>query len=305
MARKDAKMIGIVLLVAVLTLFFGPEDPEKNLGITLSWVLGWPLLFFSFFFLARTWCSVCTLALPGTLLQRLVKPTRSTPVFLKKYSGWIMAWLCIIVLWVEVVWNAYESPILTGWIIIAITIGSIFFSLFFSRRAWCRYLCPLGAINAIFAMPSILELRSNRHLCLNRCEDHACYTGMVDKTGCPMFRHPFMVDNNRDCIVCGKCVKHCQRHAVHLNIRMAPQELWEIEAPRRADSFLIISLGAIFFPFALHDELYNLAADPGEQNNLAADQPERVNEMAAWVDANRVDARPQPEPDKPEGQRWR
>lgn len=251
-------VVGMVLLVAMLTLFFGPSDPEKNLGITLSWVIGWPLLFFSFFFMARTWCSVCTLAMPGTLLQFLVKPTRSTPLFLKKYSGWIMAWLCLIVLWVEIVWNAYDNPVLTGWIILAVTLGSIIFSLFFKRRAWCRYLCPLGAMNAIFAMPSILEVRSNRHLCLNRCEDHACYAGDLEKEGCPMFRHPFMVDNNRDCIVCGKCIKHCNKHSVHLNVRLAPQELWDIEAPRRPDSFLIVSLGAIFFLFALHTEFYTL-----------------------------------------------
>ncbi len=251
-------VVGVVLLIAVATLFFGPADPEKNIGITLSWVIGWPLLFFSFFFMARTWCSVCTLAMPGTLLQFLVKPTRSTPLFIKKYSGWIMAWLCIIVLWVEIVWNAYENPVLTGWIILAVTIGSIVFSLFFKRRAWCRYLCPLGAINAIFAMPSVLEVRSNRHLCLNRCEDHACYTGDLEKEGCPMFRHPFMVDNNRDCIVCGRCIKNCNKHSVHLNVRLAPQELWDIEAPRRPDSFLIVSLGAIFFLFALHTEFYQL-----------------------------------------------
>ncbi|MEE4165830.1 MAG: sigma 54-interacting transcriptional regulator [Desulfocapsaceae bacterium] len=249
-------VVGTVLLAAVITLFFGPADPEKNIGITLSWAIGWPLLFFSFFFMARTWCSVCTLAVPGTMLQSVIRPTRKTPEIIKTYSGWIMSVLCIIVLWVEVVWNAYESPMLTGWIIVAITIGSIVFSVFFSRRSWCRYLCPLGAINAIFAMPSILELRSNRHLCLNRCEDHACYTGMVDKSGCPMFRHPFMVDNNKDCIICGDCIKSCNKHSIHLNLRLAPQELWDIEEPRQADSFLIISLGAIFFPFALHSQLF-------------------------------------------------
>ena len=41
-------------------------------------------------------------------------------------------------------------------------------------------------------------------------------------------------------------------------MRMAPQELWDIEAPRQADSFLIIALGAIFFPFALHSQLFTL-----------------------------------------------
>ncbi|BDD86631.1 sigma 54-interacting transcriptional regulator [Desulfofustis limnaeus] len=249
-------IIGLILLVAVATLLFGPADPEKNIGITLSWVIGWPLMFFSFFFLARTWCSVCTLAVPGTLLQGLVKPKRPTPLIIKNYSGWIMSMLCILVFWVEIVFNAYDRPVLSGWIILAITIGSIFFSLFYKRRTWCRYLCPLGAINAIFAMPSILELRANRHLCLNRCADHACYTGVEGQEGCPMFRHPFMVDNNRDCIVCGQCIRQCSKHSIHLNIRMAPQELWDIEAPRRADSFLIVALGAIFFPFALHRELY-------------------------------------------------
>jgi ferredoxin len=67
-----------------------------------------------------------------------------------------------------------------------------------------------------------------------------------------------MVDNNRDCIVCGRCIKHCSKHSVHLNLRLAPQELWDIEAPRRPDSFLIVSLGAIFFLFALHAELYEI-----------------------------------------------
>ena len=191
-----------ILLLAVVTLFFGPTAPENNIGLTLSWSIGWPLMFFSFFFLARTWCSVCTLAVPGRLVQNLVKPERKLPEIIKRYSGWIMAVFCILLFWIEIVWNAYENPLLTGWIILTITLGSLLTSVFYSRRAWCRYLCPLGAINAIFSMPSIIELRSNRHVCLNRCETHTCYTGDEENTGCPMFRHPYLVDNNRDCIFC-------------------------------------------------------------------------------------------------------
>ena len=76
--RVPQFIIGAILLLAVITLFLGPDDPEKNIGITLSWSIGWPLMFFSFFFLARTWCSVCTLAVPGMLVQNLVKPQRKT-----------------------------------------------------------------------------------------------------------------------------------------------------------------------------------------------------------------------------------
>ncbi len=52
-------------------------------------------------------------------------------------------------------------------------------------------------------------------------------------------------------------------------------------------------------------ELYDLATDPNESQNRASQHPQRVQEMAAWVEANRVPARPQSEPEKPEGQRWR
>jgi len=251
-------VIGAVLLITVLFLFLGPEEPQANLGLTIGWYIGWPLMFFSFFFLARTWCSVCSLAVPGTLLQNLLKPKRKTPQFIKDYSGWIMALLCILVFWIEIVWDAYNQPYLTGGIILIITLGSVLFSALFSRRSWCRYLCPLGAVNAIFAMPSVVELRSNRHVCLNRCQNHACFTGDGDVDGCPMFRHPYLVENNRDCIMCAKCIKSCGNSSIQLNVRLAPQELWALETPRRADSFLIVAMGAIFFPFSLQEQFFQL-----------------------------------------------
>lgn len=252
--RVPQFVIGCVLMITILFLFLGPQDPTSNIGITLGWYVGWPLMFFSFFFLARTWCSVCSLAIPGTILQNIVKPTRKTPEFIKKYSGWIMALLCIIVFWVEIVWDSYRNPYLTGAIILIISLGSVLFSLLYSRRLWCRYLCPLGAVNAIFSMPSVVELRSNSHVCLNRCESHSCFRGDAEIPGCPMFRHPYLVDNNRDCIMCAKCIKSCENSSVQLNIRLAPEELWALETPRRADSFLIVAMGAIFFPFALQQE---------------------------------------------------
>ncbi len=244
-------VVGIFFVLVLVALFFGPVTAEKNIGLTLSWVVGWPLLIFSFFFLARTWCSICALSVPGWLAQLVLKPQRPTPRLIKQYSGWILTCLCIFLFWVEIGWNAYDSPRLTAWIIFSITLGSFFFSMFFKRRVWCRYLCPLGAINALFSMPSILELRANTHMCLNRCTEHFCYTGGDSAAGCPMFRHPSLVDNNRDCILCGQCVKNCKLNSIHLNLRLAPQELWNQQSPRLEDSVLVVSLAAIFYPFAI------------------------------------------------------
>lgn len=255
--------VGVFFVLVLISLFFGPVAAKQNIGLTLSWVVGWPLLIFSFFFLARTWCSICGLSVPGWLAQIVLKPERPTPQFIKRYSGWIMAFLCILLFWIETAWNAYQSPRLTAWIIFTITLGSLFFSMFFKRRVWCRYLCPLGAINSLFSMPAILELRSNTHMCMNRCIDHLCYNGDDGAEGCPMFRHPFLVDNNRDCILCGQCVKNCKLNSIHLNLRLAPQELWNQQSPRLEDSFLVVSLAAIFYPFAINQK------DPEFIMNLA------------------------------------
>lgn len=247
-------VVGIFFVLVLALLFFGPTTAEENLGLTLSWVVGWPLLIFSFFFLARTWCSICGLSVPGWIAQSFLKPERPTPHLIRHYSGWIMTFLCIFLFWIEIAYNAYHSPRLTGWIIFSITMSALFFSMFFKRRVWCRYLCPLGAINALFAMPSIVELRSNTHMCMNRCIDHLCYIGSEKTAGCPMFRHPFQVDNNRDCILCGQCIKNCKLNSIHLNLRLAPQELWNLQSPRLEDSVLVVSLAAIFFPFALNQK---------------------------------------------------
>mgnify|MGYP002344549422 FL=1 len=47
-------VVGLFFFLVVALLLLGPQRPEDNIGLTLSWVVGWPLLVFSFFFLART-----------------------------------------------------------------------------------------------------------------------------------------------------------------------------------------------------------------------------------------------------------
>jgi NAD-dependent dihydropyrimidine dehydrogenase PreA subunit len=107
-------------------------------------------------------------------------------------------------------------------------------------------------------MPSTLELRANRHLCVNTCQSRLCYQGDNEHEGCPMSRHPFLVDNNRDCTLCGNCIKNCPHDSIQVNLRIAPLELWHIQSPRVADSFLVVALSAIFFPLLLHQEFLTI-----------------------------------------------
>ena len=52
-------------------------------------------------------------------------------------------------------------------------------------------------------------------------------------------------------------------------------------------------------------ELYDLVADPGEQRNLAAAQPERTAELEKLMAAMRTPMRPQREPEMPAGRKFR
>jgi len=251
-------IVTTLFCLGILVLFFGSRDATRNIGITLNWFVGWPLLIFSFFFLPRFWCSVCAMSAPGALLQKFVRPRQRVPLYITRYSAWIMALLCLVVFWVEIVWDAYHNTLLTAAILLSIAAGALVCSLLFERNAWCRYLCPLGGLNAVFSMPSIVALRANRQLCDNQCSEHACYLGFEGQPGCPMFRHPFLVDNNRDCTLCGNCIKNCRLHSIQLNLRLAPEELWSIQEPRLADSFLVTALGAVFFNLAWRPQLYEL-----------------------------------------------
>lgn len=76
----------------------------------------------------------------------------------------------------------------------------------------------------------------------------------------------------------------------------APEGL--MQAVRRGKWKLLRNSGTV--PW----ELYDLSKDPGETRNLADAHPDVVTELLDWVQANRVDPRPQAEPPHPEGQKY-
>jgi polyferredoxin len=71
------------------------------------------------------------------------------------------------------------------------------------ERAWCKYLCPLGALLAVFNKVSPLRLRAERGRCngCSRC-DSICSMGIQD-----------IPDNLRsaECIRCLECLETCAR----------------------------------------------------------------------------------------------
>ena len=57
----------------------------------------------------------------------------------------------------EELWNLPQSASLSACLLLLITAGAVVGSVIYEKRVWCRYFCPIGAMNKIFAMV--------RHLC--------------------------------------------------------------------------------------------------------------------------------------------
>jgi len=91
-------------------------------------------------------------------------------------------------------------------ITVLVLLGSIFIN-----RFWCRYLCPLGAVTAIFAKLGFTSIKRNDKKCID-CK-------ICDKV-CPVRVKVSSVDKVRsaECIDCTACVSNCPKSALSINL---------------------------------------------------------------------------------------
>lgn len=158
----------------------------------------------------------------------------------------------LIFLWEEL-WNLEDTAWLSSWLLLLITAGAMIFSAIFERRFWCRYLCPIGGMNGLFAKLSMIELRAQQGTCAAECTTYQCYKGGPQKGegmetgGCPVYSHPAQLQDNRDCVLCMTCLKACPHRSVEVNLRPPGIELWTTHTPRTYEvALLLLLLGGIF-----------------------------------------------------------
>jgi polyferredoxin len=91
--------------------------------------------------------------------------------------------------------------------------------LFYERRSFCRYLCPIGGLIGIYSMTAPIELRAKSAGVCAADHDKSCYRGGPESRGCPMFEFPASMDRNNYCNLCGECVTSCSRDNLVLRFR--------------------------------------------------------------------------------------
>ncbi|MEQ8974406.1 MAG: sigma 54-interacting transcriptional regulator [Coleofasciculus sp. C1-SOL-03] len=245
--------------LVVVMGFIGPQNRQENFTLNLFWAWWWPLVLIGFPFVGRLWCAVCPFMIYGEVTQKLslwLFPRQLKPwsrQLAETWGGWFLFGLfALIFLWEEL-WDLENTAYLSACLLLLITAGAMIFSAIFERRFWCRYLCPIGGMNGLFAKLSMTELRAQQGTCSAECSTYQCYKGGPQKgegmetNGCPLYSHPAQLQDNRDCVLCMTCLKACPHRSVEVNLRPPGIELWTTHIPRSYEvALLLLLLGGVF-----------------------------------------------------------
>ncbi len=90
-----------------------------------------------------------------------------------------------------------------------ILMGIVLFEIFVSRRAWCRYFCPGGALYSALSLRRVARLQNATDIC-TQCTD--CVSA------CPMGLNPMKNRIGSECDLCLECSSVCQSRSISLKL---------------------------------------------------------------------------------------
>ena len=229
-SRYPQLAVFIVMLVgyifAILAGLIGTPVGSHNFSIVFVWIAWWAILILvAVPFFGRGWCAVCPIPLPGEWLQRgaVLSPPEKRPkwlnlrvpkmfrnIWLQNISFLLLALFSSVLL---------TTPKITGIVLAAMLFAAIGLSTVFERRAFCRYLCPVGGFIGLYSQTAPIELRiKDKQVCVT-CEGKPCYNGSSAGYGCPWDVFPGGLTKNTYCGLCMECIRTCPHDNIAVNLR--------------------------------------------------------------------------------------
>lgn len=245
-----ATALGGLVLVIVAGLAGTPVG-NRNVAIVGVWIAWWALLMLlAVPILGRGWCTVCPIPAPGEWLQRggILRPRarglglgRRWPralrnMWLQNGAFVLLALLSVMIL---------TQPLATAVVLLLLLLTASATAVVFERRAFCRYLCPVGGFIGLYSQLAPVELRvKNKRLCADH-RPKTCYAGSGSGWGCPWQVYPGALTKNTYCGLCLECVRTCPYDNVALNLRLPGSDLTVPHGRRIDEAFkAFIMLGS-------------------------------------------------------------
>ena len=230
----------LVFTLIILAGLVGTATGATNFATIFVWLVWWGLLVLVLIPLGgRAWCAMCPIPAPGEWLARGAIVERRAGV-MGLGRRWPRAlqnlWpafggLLLLVLFGLVVTT---RPLVTALLLLGFVAVALATHLLFEGRAFCRYLCPVGGLLAVYSMVAPLELRARNLDVCRECRSKACFRG-GEGYPCPTFQFPGGgLQRNTYCLLCTECLKACPYDNVALRLRAFGADLL-VTRGRRAD----------------------------------------------------------------------
>lgn len=229
-SRYPQLAVFIVMLVgyifAILAGLIGTPVGSHNFSIVFVWIAWWAILILvAVPFFGRGWCAVCPIPLAGEWLQRgaVLNPPHRRPKWLN--LRWPKAlrniWLQNIAFLLLALFSSLllTTPTITAIVLAAMLFTSMGLSLVFERRAFCRYLCPVGGFIGLYSQTAPIELRIKEKQVCAACKGKPCYNGNENGYGCPWDVFPGGLTKNTYCGLCMECLRACPHDNIAINLR--------------------------------------------------------------------------------------
>jgi hypothetical protein len=242
--------------LAVLTGLFGTPAGSRNFGIIFVWIVWWALLIILLVpALGRFWCAVCPIPAPGEWLQRrgIVQRIMGKPFTLGKRwpRRFRNIWLQNVGFLTVAMFSAIilTRPAVSAWVLLGFILLAVVLSLVYEKRAFCKYVCPVGGFIGLYSLTSPLALRvKDSQVCLDHTEKD-CVRGNEFGYGCPWMAYPGNLTRNLDCGLCTECLKTCPKDNVTLFWQPVGQDL-TVQKGRSLDeaykAFIMLSCALLY-----------------------------------------------------------
>ena len=198
---------------------------KTNLVTLLVWGLWWPSMIWLAVLFGRAWCMVCPLELVSNISERLGRAAGIRQWPLPRWlaaGGLIVALYAVIQLLVAGA-HIHRIPAYTALFLLSLLGAAAVTGLVLEDRAFCRGFCPVGQILATYGRGGMLAVRAASSEACGACTGkdclRSCNRTRLDARSCPSLLNPPRLDSNRDCLVCGQCLKACAPDNMQLLLR--------------------------------------------------------------------------------------
>ncbi len=269
----------VLALLVVVDGLTGRQLAPRNLATASVWLHYRGLVVLALALVGNAFCAACPLMLTRGATRRLEKLLPGKLEWPRPFkSKALVALLMFVYFFTYEYFDLWASPWLTAWLVVGYFGAALAVDTLFKAGTFCRYVCPLGNFNFVFASASPTQITAIDHDICRACEHKPCLQGRYSAEaqpaylplqtngknevafirtsevtrpngqgffpGCETELFAPTIQSNMDCTHCFNCVRACPYDNVALTVR-APGWEWTRAPWAKRGRFTLMLLGVL------------------------------------------------------------